>query len=47
MLIYPRATVCAAQVAESQRTKDGWVVFGAGDEIRTNDPSLGKVLLYP
>ena len=47
MLIYPRATVCSAQVAESQRTKDGWVVFGAGDEIRTHDPNLGKVMLYP
>ena len=22
-------------------------VFGAGDEIRTHDPNLGKVVLYP
>jgi hypothetical protein len=21
--------------------------FGAGDEIRTHDPNLGKVVLYP
>jgi hypothetical protein len=21
--------------------------FGAGDEIRTHDPNLGKVMLYP
>ena len=24
-----------------------YVVFGAGDEIRTHDPDLGKVVLYP
>ena len=22
-------------------------LFGAGDEIRTHDPNLGKVVLYP
>jgi hypothetical protein len=22
-------------------------IFGAGDEIRTHDPNLGKVVLYP
>ena len=22
-------------------------MFGAGDEIRTHDPNLGKVVLYP
>ena len=24
-----------------------WLFSGAGDEIRTHDPNLGKVVLYP
>ncbi len=27
--------------------KGGVVVIGAGDGIRTHDPNLGKVVLYP
>ena len=27
--------------------KEGDKVTGAGDEIRTHDPNLGKVVLYP
>jgi hypothetical protein len=29
------------------RPKPGFLFFGAGDEIRTHDPNLGKVMLYP
>ena len=28
-------------------TINGLKVIGAGDEIRTHDPNLGKVVLYP
>ncbi len=30
----------------SKTTAERWFV-GAGDEIRTHDPNLGKVMLYP
>ncbi len=26
---------------------EGSLTYGAGDEIRTHDPNLGKVVLYP
>ncbi len=34
-------------VAYSPGEKGGVVVIGAGDGIRTHDPNLGKVVLYP
>ncbi len=32
---------------QEKRHPDGCLFTGAGDEIRTHDPNLGKVMLYP
>ena len=34
------------RVLRQQRVEIDWK-FGAGDGIRTHDPNLGKVVLYP
>ncbi len=31
----------------NKKAATGRHLFGAGDEIRTHDPNLGKVVLYP
>ena len=40
-----------AQIVQRPKTKrpprGTAVLIGAGDEIRTHDPNLGKVMLYP
>ena len=35
------------EAGQSQRRMVGWVATGAGEGIRTLDPNLGKVVLYP
>ena len=34
-------------VRRHRNSPDKWWMAGAGDEIRTHDPYLGKVMLYP
>ena len=38
---------CAARWAPQSQIADMCKKIGAGDEIRTHDPNLGKVMLYP
>ncbi len=41
----PRCTTGAD--AHHRLKIEDWLKNGAGDEIRTHDPNLGKVVLYP
>ena len=44
---HPRTQNGFATLGRVSLTDYFYVVFGAGDEIRTHDPDLGKVVLYP
>ena len=44
---HPRTQNGFATLRRVSLTDCFYVVFGAGDEIRTHDPDLGKVVLYP
>ena len=39
--------LCGPEGEEDQKPPQAIVGVGAGDEIRTHDPNLGKVVLYP
>jgi hypothetical protein len=43
---YVRTLHLSSDAHQSAQSVDNWVI-GAGDEIRTHDPNLGKVVLLP